>query len=119
MINGSWTVQVNNQDLNQRGFISANNQVVPISNAAGTANFSLNRFSNRITLGNLTRSGDQFSLEATADPGRDYVLEMATSLRAPIAWIPVRTNFQSGANFQVTDDQATGPARYYRMRLRP
>jgi hypothetical protein len=119
VINGTWTVQVNNNDLNQRGFISANNQVVPISSAPGTANFSLTRFSNLITLGNPTRFGNQFSLQATADPGRSYVLETTTSLRAPIVWTPVTTNFQNGANFQATDNQATGPARYYRMRLHP
>ena len=117
VVNGSWLVQVNNFDLNQRGFFSADNQTVPISNAAGTANFSLTRYSNVITLGNLSRIGNQFSLQATADTGRTYVLEVTTNLRAPISWTPVATNVQSGANFQATDNAATGSARYYRMRV--
>jgi len=114
VINGSWNVQVNNYDLNQRGFFSANDQVV---NAGGTANFFLTRYSNLITLGNLSRVGNQFSLQATGDTERNYVLEVTTNLRAPIVWTPVATNFQNGANFQATDNQATGPARYYRMRV--
>ncbi len=114
VINGSWNVQLNNFDINQRGFFSAADQVV---NAGGTANFPLTRYSNVITLSNLSRIGNQFSLQATGDTGRNYVLEMTTNLRAPIAWTPVATNFQSGANFQATDNQATGPARYYRMRV--
>lgn len=117
VINGSWNVQLNNYDINQRGFFSASDQVVVINNAAGVANFSLTRYSNIITLGNLSRVGNQFSLQATGDTGRNYVLEVTTNLRAPISWSPVATNFQSGANFQATDNSATGPARYYRMRV--
>ncbi len=117
VINGSWNVQVNNFDLNQRGFFSANDQVVGINNAPGVANFSLTRYSNLITLGNLSRVGNQFSLQATGDTGRSYVLEFTTNLRTPIVWAPVATNFQSGVNFQAIDNQATGPARYYRMKV--
>lgn len=117
VVNGSWNVQLDNSDLNQRGFFSAANQTIPINNAAGVANFSLTRYSNIITLGNLSRVGNQFSLQATGDTGRSYVLEVTTNLRAPIVWNPVATNFQNGANFQATDNQATGPARYYRMRV--
>lgn len=117
VINGSWLVQVNNHDLNQRGYFSAASQTIPINNAAGVANFSLTRYSNVITLGNLSRVGNQFSLQATADTERTYVLEVTTNLRAPIAWTPVATNVQNGANFQATDNSATGPARYYRMRV--
>jgi hypothetical protein len=114
VVNGSWNVQLNNYDLNQRGFFSANDQTVI---APGTANFSLTRYSNLITLGSLSRIGNQFSLQATGDTGRSYVLDVTTNLRAPIVWSPVATNFQSGANFQATDNAATGPARYYRMRV--
>jgi hypothetical protein len=117
VMNGSWTVQLNNFDINQRGYFSPNNQTVPISNAPGNANFSLTRYSNIITLGNLSRVGNQFTVQATGDTGRNYVLEVTTNLRSPISWTPVSTNSQNGANFQATDNSATGPARYYRMRV--
>ena len=117
VINGSWNVSLNNHDLNQRGFFSANSQTVPISGAPGLANFSLTRYSNIITLGSLARVGNQFSLQATGDTGRNYVLEFTTNLRVPIVWSSVSTNFQNGANFQATDNAATGPVRYYRMRV--
>lgn len=117
VINGTWLVQLNNFDINQRGYFSANSQTVPISGATGTANFSLTRYSNTITLANPSRIGNQFSVQATGDNGRNYVLEVTTNLRTPISWTPVTTNSQSGANFQATDNAATGSARYYRMRL--
>lgn len=117
VVNGSWNVSLNNHDLNQRGFFSANNQTVLINSASGIANFSLTRYSNLITLGSLSRIGNQFSLQATGDTGRNYVLEFTTNLRAPIVWAPVSTNSQNGANFQATDNAATGPVRYYRMRV--
>ncbi|MBI5802600.1 MAG: hypothetical protein HZA92_17990 [Verrucomicrobia bacterium] len=117
VVNATWNVSLNNFDLNGRGFFSPNNQIMGISGAPGIANFPLTRYSNIITLGNLSRAGNQFSLQATGDTGRNYVLEFTTSLRAPIVWSPVTTNFQSGANFQASDNQATGTARYYRMRV--
>lgn len=117
VVNAQWNVQLNNYDLNQRGFFSANDQTVVINNGAGVANFTLTRYSNLITLGSLSRIGNQFSLQAVGDTGRSYVLDVTTNLRAPIVWSPVATNFQSGANFQATDNAATGPARYYRMRV--
>ena len=117
VVNASWNVQLDNHDLNQRGFFSANNQTVLTNSASGIANFSLTRYSNLITLGSLSRIGNQFSLQATGDTGRNYVLEFTTNLRAPIVWAPVSTNSQNGANFQATDNAATGPVRYYRMRV--
>lgn len=117
VVNGSWNVPLNNYDLNQRGYVSANNQTVAINNAAGVANFTITRFTNLISLTNPSRQGSQFSLQATGETGRNYVLDVATNLRAPILWTPVSTNFQSGANLHLTDPQATGPERYYRMRV--
>lgn len=119
VVNGSWNVQVNNYDINQRGYVSASDQLVVISGAAGVANFTLTRFSNVITLTNPNRSGNTFSFLVVGESGRSYVLETATNLRNPVAWTPVSTNQQNGANFSYSDNQAAGIPRYYRARLIP
>lgn len=119
VVNASWNVSLNNFDLNQRGFVSPNNQTVGINNSTGVANFSLTRYSNTISLTSPRLQGNQFSLEATGDSGRTYVLEATANLRSPITWLSVATNTQNGASFQISDNQATGSARYYRMRLQP
>ena len=119
VVNGSWNVQLNNYDLNQRGYVSANNQTVVINNGAGVANFTLTRFTNLITLSNPNRSGNAFSFLVVGEQGRSYVLETATNLRNPVAWTPVSTNQQNGPNFTYSDNQGAGVPRYYRARLVP
>lgn len=104
VINASWNVQLNNFDLNQRGYVSASNQTVVINNAAGVANFSLTRFSNTVSLSSPRLQGSQFSLEGTGDSGRTYVLEATANLRLPITWLSVATNTQNGASFQISDN---------------
>ena len=117
--NGNWSVQLNNFDLNQRGYSGAPNQTVSINNGPGVANFSIARFTNLITLTNATRSGSVFSFFIVGEQGRNYVLETATNLRNPVAWTPVSTNQQTGPNIFYSDNQTAGVARYYRARLLP
>ncbi len=119
VVNGTWNLQVNNYDLNQRGYVSASDQLVGISGAAGVANFTLTRFTNLITLTNASRSGSTFSFLVVAEQGRNYVLETATNLRNPVSWTPVSTNMQNGPNFSYSDNQGAGVPRYYRARLVP
>ncbi len=66
---------------------------------------------------NLTSGGSAFSIVGTGGSGQAYVLQTATNLAPPIAWVSVLTNI-AGTNgfFNFTDTQITNfNQRFYRV----
>jgi poly(beta-D-mannuronate) lyase len=66
---------------------------------------------------NLTSGGSAFSLAGTGVAGQTYVLQTASNLAPPVAWISIVTN-PAGTNgfFNFTDNQVTNfNQRFYRV----
>jgi len=63
-------------------------------------------------------SQQTFSLQFTGQPGLTYDLLQATNLTAPIAWQTQQTVNSAGGVITVTDLQATGKTRFYRVQSR-
>jgi len=63
-----------------------------------------------------SHAGSQFSLLLPTYPGKNYVLEYETSLKAA-NWTPATTVCGHGGLQILTDSAATNSPRFYRMRL--
>ncbi|MCX6928965.1 MAG: PKD domain-containing protein, partial [Verrucomicrobia bacterium] len=63
-------------------------------------------------------SQQTFSMQFTGQPGLTYDFQQATSLTAPVAWQTLQTVNSAGGVITVTDPQATGPTRFYRVQSR-
>jgi len=61
-------------------------------------------------------TGTTFTLAASTQPGVNYVLEFKTSLNL-INWTPAQTNSGNGSQMNFTNNGASGPSRFYRIRI--
>jgi hypothetical protein len=68
------------------------------------------------TIGSSQLTGSTFTLTAPSQVGFNYVLEYKNSMSDP-NWIPVQTNGGNGAMINLTNTGATGPSRFYHIRV--
>jgi hypothetical protein len=63
-------------------------------------------------------SQQSFSMQFSGQPGATYDFQQATNLASPIAWQTLQTVNSMGGVITVTDLQATGQRRFYRVQSR-
>ena len=68
------------------------------------------------TISNAKRTGSSFTLSAPSEAGFNYILEYKNSM-SDSTWIPVQTNSGNGGMISLTNTGATGPSRFYHIRV--
>ena len=64
----------------------------------------------------LFRSGSNFTLSFTSQPGIYYIVEQTTNLAPPVTWQTISAAYTLATNVQITDSSATNAMRFYRVR---
>ncbi len=123
VVNGSWTVGVETgggSDSLPVNYLSPQSQTVVIFNNNGTANFTALLATNGPALASpeiLPNGQFQFLLNGAA--GQNYTIEMSTNLGSTNWTSLYVTNSAASGTFHVTDANATGNARFYRVKVGP
>jgi hypothetical protein len=71
------------------------------------------------TLSAAALAGGVFTFSVQGDRGPDYVLQTATNLTPPVAWMPVQTNSAAVPPFVFATAATNGASRFYRIQLGP
>lgn len=70
------------------------------------------------TLGQATRTGSHFQFTVNGSAGQNYTIQAATNL-ASSNWTSILVTNPTLNTFQISDTNATNPARYYRILIGP
>ena len=70
------------------------------------------------TLGQVSKSGNQFQFVVNASQGQTYTIQMSTNLGST-NWYSILVTNPTMNSFFISDPNATNPARYYRVLVGP
>ncbi len=116
VVNGTWSVGVDSNGLDSRGYNAMNNQTVVVNGGNQTANFVAS-FIGSATLTVLSSPGQiqtqGFNLSIAGEQGRNYRLQASTNLTL---WIDLTSFTGGGSPFPYLDGGATSRnRRFYRV----
>jgi hypothetical protein len=70
------------------------------------------------TLGQVSKSGNQFQFVVNASQGQTYTIQVSTNLRST-NWLSILVTNPTMNSFFISDPNATNPARFYRVLVGP